>query len=181
MTGFITVTCPLALDGEAAGSPGFSAAVSPFPAVLETCAPMLSLQQRAQQTQQQNKEQQAKPLHWEKHLVDERAASQRSKRTQSQERKPVGKTLASATMYLNLRFVPVTLTLDCTENGDISLVANKMRSPTPNCAVEWAFRAMTSPGAVVDQSESTISERARLKSEPANRSRASESGRVLKV
>lgn len=43
------VTCPLALEGEAAASPGFSAAVSPFPAVLENCAPMLSLQQRAQQ------------------------------------------------------------------------------------------------------------------------------------
>lgn len=55
-------TCPLALEGEAAASPGFSAAVSPFPAVLENCAPMLSLQQRAQQIPIQNKEQQASSL-----------------------------------------------------------------------------------------------------------------------
>lgn len=54
-------TCPLALEGEgeAAASPGVSAAVSSFPAVLENCAPMLSLQQRAQRIPIQNKEQQA--------------------------------------------------------------------------------------------------------------------------
>lgn len=36
----IVFTCPLVLDGEAAASPGFSATVSPFAAVLENCAPM---------------------------------------------------------------------------------------------------------------------------------------------
>lgn len=36
----ISFTCPLVLVGEAAASPGFSAAVSAFP-VLDNCAPML--------------------------------------------------------------------------------------------------------------------------------------------
>lgn len=79
-------TCPLALEGEAAASPGFSAAVSSFPAVLENCAPMLLLQQRAQQIP--NTEQRATSLFLRiQHLAKERAKSERSKQIQSQRRK----------------------------------------------------------------------------------------------
>lgn len=37
-------TCPFVFDATAAPSAGFSTAASPFPVVLEICAPMLSVQ-----------------------------------------------------------------------------------------------------------------------------------------
>ena len=53
--------------------------------------------------------------------------------------------------------------VDRVENGEISLVANKMRSPTPKCTHEWAFRTMTASALWSSQSKIPDRKRARLR------------------
>lgn len=109
----------------------------------------------------QNKEQQASSSEyntWPKSALKVNVASKSSPREENC-RKKLGKC-----KYLFKSQICACNTLDCTENGEISLVTNKMRSPTPNCTDEWAFHAMTSLKVVVAQSEQTLSKRAQLKS-----------------
>lgn len=160
------ITCPLVLVGEAAASPGFSTAVSPFAAVLENCAPMLSLQQR-NSTDPKNEQ---RPLasflnasSLRRFLFEKFTGEAIKVQSQWTKWENVRKPANWREVIKNPRFV--AFAVDRVENGEISLVANKMRSPTPKYTDEWAFRAMTASALRYSQSESSHRKWARLKNE----------------
>lgn len=65
----IQFTCPLVLVGEAAASPGFSTAVSAFPAVLDSCVPIAFPSDKESQPIQKRSEQRPhKRLCWNPRL-----------------------------------------------------------------------------------------------------------------
>lgn len=152
-------TCPLALVGEAAASPGFSAAVSAFPGALDNCAPMLFAPTKKlnRSPQKTNKDPQASllkrralrcclPLSYLHKGVKSSQGKLWSK-IQVRVRRVFQGSTEKRWQVIRSNKIPdwCRVAVDRLQNGEMSLVANKMRSPTPKWRDEWALWAMTAP------------------------------------